>query len=174
VGITPGTLSGIVLRLLAPFLISIAPWPFTIILTHNASSSDLEGAYYLTAFAGILSFVLTGSLAGIALGESVREKSLPFAVFAAIIFLVGLPTLSFQILAFSSSILPGFMLGGPWTTHNMTPYYAEATMIALTVYLFYSLILYSQAKNVAMQVILAAVALSVGSFGIVVFRVLHS
>jgi hypothetical protein len=165
---------GIALRLLLPFAVSIAPWPFTLILTHNASSSDLEGDYYLTAFVGILSFVLTGPLAGVALGQLVREKSLPFSVYARLLFLVSLPTLSFQVVAFSSSILPSFMLGGPWTIYNMTPYYIQATLIAFVVYFIYSLILYSQSRTGPGRGALAAVALSGGSFAIIVFRVLHS
>jgi hypothetical protein len=165
--------SAIALRLLVPFMISIAPWPFTLILTHNASSSDLEGDYYLTAFVGVLSFVLTGPVAGVALGRLLREKLLPFSIFAGLLFLVSLPTLSFQVFAFSSSILPAFMLGGPWTIYNMTPYHIQATLIAFVVYFAYSLILYSQARNGSGRGVLAAVALSAGSFAIVAFRVLH-
>lgn len=94
----------IYLRLLAPFLISVTPWPFTIILMHNATSSDLEGDYYLTASVGVLSFILTGPLAGVALERFLREKELPFSFFAGLLFLVSLPTLSFQVIAFSSSM----------------------------------------------------------------------
>jgi hypothetical protein len=172
--LTQARAPGIALRFLVLFVISIAPWPFTLILTHNASSSDLEGDYYLTGFVGVLSFVLTGPLAAVALGRLLREKSLAFSTFAGLLFLVSLPTLSFQVVAFSSSILPAFMLGGPWTIYNMTPYYIQATLIAFVVYFIYSLILYSQARNGAGRGVLAAVALSVGSFAIVVFRVLHS
>jgi hypothetical protein len=163
--------SATALRLLIPLAISIAPWPFTLALTHHASSYELEGDYYLTGFVGVLSFVLTGPFAGVALGPLLRDESIPFSTFAGLLFLVSLPTLSFQVAAFSSSILPGFMLGGPWTIRNETPYYVQAILLAFATYVGCALILYSQAKRGAARGLLAAVALSVGSFAIIVFRV---
>jgi hypothetical protein len=93
---------------------SVTPWIFDLAIFRNASTSDLEGDYYLTTLVGALAFIVTGPLVGIVLGRFIRDKTITFWTFAGLLFLVAVPVLGFQILAYSSSILSAFMVGGPW------------------------------------------------------------
>jgi hypothetical protein len=161
------------LWLLLPLAISILSWIFDLALTRNASATDLEGDYYLTALVGLISFITTGPLTAIILGPYARKNAMTLWTFTGLIFLIGLPVLGFQILAYSSSILDAFMVGGPWRDNNLGWMYTQATVIAIGVYLFYSVILYQQAMRGSRAGIVSALLLTIGSFLLVALRVSH-
>ncbi len=162
------------LKIVGPFAISIAAWAFALAILPRASGMDLEGDYYLTSFVGVISFVVVGPLTGALLSPYVHNKKMSFKTFLALLFFISLPVLSFQIMAYSSSILPGFMLGGPWTDHNMTPFYIQAVALAFFVYFAYAAFLYNQAKFSVGRAWITAILLCAASLGVIAFRVLHS
>lgn len=170
-GVQPRTVA---LLLLAPLAISIAAWIFDIAITYKASASDLEGDYYLTGFVGTLGFIATGPLIGATLSRLVYERKLPFSSFLLLFFLVSLPILSFQILAYSSSIFSLFMIGDTFTVDNMTWWFVQATVLGVIVYFITAVILYIQAEYGVLRGRLTALLLAAGSFAVIAFRVLHS
>jgi hypothetical protein len=127
----------------------------------------------LTTFVGAISFVVTGPLTGLLLGPYVRDDSIHARAFSGLFFLVSLPVLSFEVLAYSSSVLPLFMIFGPWTERNMLMFYGEAALLALATYVVYSVAMFWQVRRGFLPGLLTAVLLSAGSFAILVFRFLH-
>ena len=164
----------VALRMLLPLAVSSAAWAFDIATLSNAQSIDLEGDYYLTAFVGVLCFVATGPLAGALLGRWIYDRTMPLSIFLALFFGVSIPILSFQIVAYSSSILSGFMIGGPWTIHDMSWFYAQAIVLALASYGACAIILHTQATVGVARCWIAAGVLAAALFAIIALRVLHS
>ena len=159
--------------LIIPLAISASSWVFATALLHNASSYDLEGDYYLTAFVGVLSFVTAGPFAGVFLARFLREGTISTGVFGLLFFLVSLPTITFEVIAFSSSILPVFMPRHLWTNHNMGLWYVEASTVAVAFTAVYCLVMLVAARKGFAQSVLAAAVLALTTFGVVVFRVMH-
>src|SRR5579862_5221907 len=165
----------IALLLLAPLAVSIAAWIFDIAVISNAkSASDLEGDYYLTTFVGAICFIATGPLIGATLSRLVYERKLPFSSFLMLFFLVSLPILSFQIVAYSSSILSLFVISDTFTVHNMTWWFVQAAVLGVIVYFVYAVILYIQAEYGVLRGRVTAVLLSAASLAVIAFRVLYA
>lgn len=148
------------------------PWLYELLALRHSSSSDLEGAYYIAGFLGVISFTSTAPLMGIILGRFIRDATISFWAFVGLVFLVGLPALIYQVFG-AGSLVSEFMTGGPWRLNDMTPFVTQATVITISVYALYAFVLYWQAKRGTKEGIVAAVSLATVSLVIIVLRFLR-
>ncbi len=72
------------LRLLLPLVASCSGWVFALAMFQRATGAEVEGAYYLATFVGVLSFVVTGPLAGLMLAAFVRDGRLSLGQFVLV------------------------------------------------------------------------------------------
>jgi hypothetical protein len=159
--------------LLLPLAISLTPWiciaTYSTFL-HNASAQELEGAYYVYAFVGALSFVLTGPVTGIVLGNFRRHGTMKNGwIVGGAFLLLSMPTLVFQVFLYHISILTPFV-GPPLTEDEVPRFFASAAALAGSVYTFYFAILYFLAKRGFRDLVLGGMLLSFGSFAIILTR----
>lgn len=157
-----------VLCLLLPATISIAPWIGG--LAAFRFMSDSEGAIASAALLGFSSFVLTGPLTGLTLSGAVRSGKFKLWTVVALVLLVGSPTIAFQLWAYSSSVLPAFTLGGPYTVNEMLRYYVQAIPLAIAAYFIYALVSYWQARYGLTRSIITTVMLPVVSVAALAIR----
>lgn len=105
-------MSGWSWKLLLPLACSCAPWIFWFTVAVRATEpSAVEGNLYLAAFLGIGSFLVTAPLASAQLRLLPREGKLTVGIYATLYYLISAPTLSFQALAMSVSVLSAFIPG---------------------------------------------------------------
>jgi hypothetical protein len=154
--------------------LSSLPWLFTFAIFHNAADQDLEGDYYTAALVGALSFVSTGPLAVAALNALSHARKITLIQSIALFAIVSLPTLAFQVMANSVSILPLFIKGGPWTTFNIHREMTAAAIAAAAWYASYFLILYPISRRATRWTTAAAVTVAICSFAIIFVRFIRS
>lgn len=160
--------------LIAALVVSVAAWGFDLAIFHHAADSDLEGDYYVAAFVGALSFVITGPLAFVALTRLSQEVRLRTWQFAVHYVAISLPTVSFQVLAYSASIIAAFIPGGPWTDSNIATEMTYAAITCCFLYAAYFFILYMVSKHEPRWMGATSVVLPICSLAVLVTRVLHS
>lgn len=136
-----------ILSVLIPLAVSSMAWVFGIVLLSHTSGEDLEGFYYVTTFVGGFCFVVTGPLTGIMLSRPIYNRQISFWPFLALFVAIALPILSYQVVAYSSSILGAFAIGGPWTDRNIDSQYIQTAVLGFVWYLLYAVILYVQARR---------------------------
>jgi hypothetical protein len=127
--------------LLIPLACSFAPWLFLVaVVARSANGSDLEGALYYAAFLGAGSFAVTGPLAATCLLLAPRDGKLSMGAYTALYFAISVPTIAYQAIAQSSSVLsafvPGFLL-----VSNTLRTTAETALLGVVIYTGYALIL---------------------------------
>ncbi|HVA29164.1 MAG TPA: hypothetical protein VNF68_13360 [Candidatus Baltobacteraceae bacterium] len=88
--------------------VSLLPWVYQLCVVARTTGEQLEGAYYVAAFIGAVSFGLTGPLIAMLTATLGGEGGVSPTRFALEYWLIALPTLSFQVLAYSASILISF------------------------------------------------------------------
>ncbi|HET6275374.1 MAG TPA: hypothetical protein VFE16_05465 [Candidatus Cybelea sp.] len=146
----------ITLRLIAPIVISVTPWVIT--LGAFVFHSDSESAIWLSGAIGIVSFFVTGPLTGLVLSRSVRDGMMKFPAFAALLFLVGLPSMSFQVVSYSASLLSAFMIAP--SVEKPTAFLIEGSFLAVAFYLIYAVVGYWRSNSTLGSVLTAVVLFS--------------
>ncbi len=152
--------------------ISLAAWGTSFYLIHNATNAELEGDLYISFFVGALSLLITGPLAFIALqllSEQIPLRTWHFAAFYAAI---SFPALSFQIISFASSIIPGFMPGG-WTERTIHTERIDASIACGLLYTTYFFILKAVSKYGLKWTIITSVALVICSIAALALRLIN-
>jgi hypothetical protein len=96
--------------LLIPFACSCAPWLFWFAAVEKPNSSDLEGALFIDTLIGIASLLATAPLLTAQL-RLIPEPPLSFRAYALLYYGISAPTLIFQTLVVSCSVLVGFIPG---------------------------------------------------------------
>src|SRR5208283_3142343 len=138
----------------AAILLSVAPWVYQFVGVNPATGEQLEGAYYIAAFIGALSFCLTGPFAAI-IARSLREY-----------WILSAPTLAYQALAYSASIMPVFIRGA-WTSRDIWAEYVLAAILGTIAYLWYYVLVRRLGNPKPLAMTFRAVGLAVISFAII-------
>jgi drug/metabolite transporter (DMT)-like permease len=121
----------------------------------------LEGVYYIVAFIGALSFCLTGPFAAI-IARSLREY-----------WILSAPTLAYQAVAYSGSIVPVF-IRGVWTSRDTWAECVLAAILGTIGYLWYYVLVRRLGNPKPLAMAFRAVCLAVISFAIIAFLALKS
>lgn len=158
--------------LIAAVGFSLLPWVFSFAIFHNTPNDELEGAYYVAAFVGALSFAITGPLAAVAL-SSFSRKGRPLA-FAGLYAAVSLPTIAFQVWAYGTSIMVLFIPHGSWTLSNTTQEMTYAAIASCAWYIAYFLILYKVSMSAPDWTKPTALISAVCSFALIAVRAMHA
>jgi hypothetical protein len=161
------------LPLLVPLLASFVPWIASFTLLRDASGQDMEGAYYVCGFFAALSFLLTAPLAAIALSKIIHGgTTMSLTIFNVLFFLVSLPVISFNGVAYSASIIPlllGFLLPGDIQS---TPLLITILSgVAFGIYGLYALAMYPLAKRGLRATILGAAIIFAAGLALTVMKV---
>jgi len=165
----------VVLPLLIALAVSLLPWAFAAAVLHNATGADVEGALYLAAFVGAISFAVTGPLAFMTLKSLTSAKPrITFPWFVALYAVISVPTISFQVIAFSASIMELFIPGGPWRMSDTQREMTESAIACGIWYLAYFLVLLTVSKRAPYWTTAAGIVSGACSFGLIIFRALHA
>ncbi len=147
--------------------VSLTPWAVIVIVLQYASGREVEGGLFLAAFAGALSFVLTGPLSGIVL---MRDATRNFRRYCWAFLGVSIPIVSFEAFATPASVMPLLFVTAGAATSNWWLLTLSSAICAMSFYVFYFLILYRLARlGRRLTMFLGAVALSGGSLAIFAF-----
>lgn len=160
------------LWLILPAGVSSAGWVLQFALVQRATGSALEGAYYLAGLVGAIAFLFTAPVFTVV--ASLIEARFSAWSFAAALFMVSLPALSFEVLADSSSFLSLFFGGGPWRESDSLRLALSGSAVALTWFAISTAILFALLKRGRAATIVGAALLAILSFGGVLVRFLHS
>jgi hypothetical protein len=127
--------------LLIPLACSFAPWLFfAAVVARSANSSDLEGALYYAGFLGAASFAATGPVAATCLLLAPRDRSLGLGTYLALYFAIGVPTIAYQAIAQSSSVLTAFVPGSLLLSNTLRTA-VETALLGVVIYAAWALIL---------------------------------
>jgi len=163
--------------LVTPLMVSSSAWLITLAILKNTSEADLEGALYLCAFIGTLSFALTGPIAAIFLSILIHRGHLAprFLAFSGILILIALPILSFEGVGWSVSVMELFWPKALalWSGSDLL-LVLRLSSTAVVIYAAYAIILYPLAKRSLAAVSVGAALLSAATLTLIVYRFLHS
>lgn len=112
-------------------LISVAPWIATLLILPSAKSEDTEGALMLLTLVGAISFSITGPIAICA--ASLRPGDIRCRL-SMWFFGASLPTLLFQCIATSASVIAAFTWFPLYQTSSQSMVEAIDGLFALVVY----------------------------------------
>jgi hypothetical protein len=153
-----------------PLALASLGWATVPKLAHAASGMELEGAFYLAAFAGLASTALTAPATSIVLAAIQRRSPLSLSVYVTIVLAVAAPALVFEALVVGASVMPVFL--GHWTgrlSHGATHVWYAATFLAL--YSAIGIVTYPFSRRGVFAAALAALATAVAVVGCVAYRV---
>ncbi len=89
-------------KIAAVSALSVLPWLYWVFVVLPTTGAALEGVYYIAAAIGLVSFCFTGPLTAALL----LAKQGMYRGFASTFWLVSAPTILFQGIAFSASVMP--------------------------------------------------------------------
>ena len=161
--------------LVCTFFLSVVPWILAFSILTDAREQDLEGLYLITTFVGAISFVLTGPLAGVALTALSRGNGrirglLSFGVAFACL---SAPTVSFEVFAFSSSILPDLAGYGTLPLSRIVTFYSYSAVLAAAFYAVYFGAMFYLSRRGVVAAAIGALALVVCSSAVIGIRLVH-
>ena len=154
-----------------PLAVASLGWATVPHLAHAASGMELEGAYYLAAFAGLASTALTAPVTSIVLAAIQRRSPLSLAVYVTIVLAVAVPALVFEALVPSASVMPVFVSKGTRRmSHGASHVWYAATFLAL--YSAIGVVTYPFSRRGVFAATLAAMTTAVAIVGFVAYRVM--
>ena len=154
-----------------PLAFSSLGWATVPHLQHAASGMQLEGAYYVAAFAGLASTALTAPATCIVLAAIQRRSPLSLRVYVAIILAVAAPALVFEALVPSASVMPVFL--GRWMgrlSHGAAHVWYAATFLVL--YSTIGIVTHPFSRRGVFAGTVAAITTAVAIVGCVAYRVM--
>jgi hypothetical protein len=134
---------------------------------------ELEGAYYVAAFAGLLSAAVTAPLTSIVLAAIQRRRRLSMLAYVGTILAVGAPALAFEALFLSASAMPVFTGIRPMrTSEGVTHVWFAATFLAL--YTAIGIVTYPISRRGVAPAAIAGMATGAGIVVFVLYRMMYA